>query len=142
MDRFFKWLIRGWGSILEICGDSRGCITIRPEHFSWIRQDHAVRSFFQIKFQFSLITLICFRHVVNVFTLIYDVGDRCICIMFVALHAKALFDHFFQTDIDLRLFMLIIMPLSVLLNSVCFICACSVSKCLNIFVLMVIWFLF
>ncbi|KAJ6636378.1 Proton-coupled amino acid transporter-like protein, partial [Pseudolycoriella hygida] len=54
-------------------------------------------------------------HVVNAFTLVYEIGTCCIYIVFMASNFKELTDYFFDTNTDIRLIMLyMLLPLIVI----------------------------
>lgn len=56
---------------------------------------------------------------VNVFTLVYEVGSCCIYVVFMASNFKELTDYFLATNTDIRLIMLIMLLPLIFINWVC-----------------------
>lgn len=63
-----------------------------------------------------LFVLIHSSDITNAFLLVYQLGACCIYVVFVASNIKAIADYCFDDDIDVRLFMLIILLPLILIN--------------------------
>lgn len=68
----------------------------------------------------KLIISFHYRHVVNAFTLVYEIGACCIYVVFMASNFKELSDYFLDTKTDIRLIMLIMLMPLILINWVGF----------------------
>lgn len=64
----------------------------------------------------SLFYTYIYRHIVNTFLLIYQLGTCCVYVVFVASNIKAIADNYTEEATDIRLFMLVILLPLILLN--------------------------
>lgn len=56
------------------------------------------------------------RHIINIFIMTYQVGSCCVYVVFIAENLKALVDYAFNTKIEIRLIMLVLLLPLVLIN--------------------------
>lgn len=78
-----------------------------------------------------------FRHIINTFLLMYQIGACCVYVVFIADNIKALVDHAFETEVDNRLIMVIILIPLILINWVNMIFFfVSMIFCFNIIVIL------
>lgn len=70
---------------------------------------HSIKTIYHFSFKY-------FRHVINAFLLMYQIGGSCIYVVFMATNLQALINALFDTDIDVRLVMVIILLPLILIN--------------------------
>lgn len=86
-----------------------------------------------------------FRDITNAFLLTYQLGGCCIYVVFVASNIKDIVDYFIDDELDVRLFMLIILLPLILIN---WVCNClltiydSIMRCSAFCLLIVLCFMF
>lgn len=73
-----------------------------------------------IFFAFFYFVLTAYRHIVNAFILVYEIGSCCIYVVFIASNLKELVDYFFETTVDVRMIMVILLLPLILINWVSF----------------------